>query len=344
MRRVGLALRGRALAAWSHLAVCTLCVMAWVFPFDHQYMFLFLLLVLSVLEHRAGTISALGLAHLVGVAALTFGFTSSRGAGRGTEASLFACLLCAACVPIVFPAWDPLPREDDDRAPRPRWARRWFPGLPLLRFAQSSPESEPFSMGLEAGATTVACLLLWANACDHPHIATLHELSTIALVALFMSLGTVIILFFGTIAVLERVTIDVKWPPFLPAWLWCNLFGRILPQELLFRGVVQSQLEIYLSHDLGLLVSVAIYGLAPAVNEGWVRARWRGAAQEFFFYGLYGLFLGWAYHVTDRVEGSIFLRLAVDTIHFLLFSYPAAMNISGTGMMYTAGHKEIHED
>ena len=116
------------------------------------------------------------------------------------------------------------------------------------------------------------------------------------------------------------IRFDPKVPGFIGYWLWANLFFTCIAEEALFRGFLQRQLAFMLSGQkhgaiLALAVCAILFGLAHA----------GGGAQYVFLATVAGLGYGWVYHRTQRIELSILLHFALNSIHIFLFSYPALL-------------------
>ena len=119
----------------------------------------------------------------------------------------------------------------------------------------------------------------------------------------------------------------VRWEPKLPAagllWAAANLLSTCTAEEVLFRGLVQSQLQQrWRAHPRGsaaaLLVAAILFGLAH-LGGGW---------HYVLLATLAGVGYGWVYQRTGRIEASILTHFAVNAVHFFLFTYPALERVS----------------
>jgi membrane protease YdiL (CAAX protease family) len=96
------------------------------------------------------------------------------------------------------------------------------------------------------------------------------------------------------------------------------LFLTALPEEAIFRGVVQTAIW----RRLGGTRSAAIIAIAVAGTLF-------GAAHAAGGYGYVvlataaGIGYGWIYAATGSIGAAILAHAALNTIHFLFFSYPA---------------------
>lgn len=114
------------------------------------------------------------------------------------------------------------------------------------------------------------------------------------------------------------VRFDLKWPRETWLWLWANLFFTCTAEEALFRGVVQAQLasawrNVRYGPELALALGAILFGLAHAAGG----VTYVGLAT------LAGAGYGWAFLRTQRIEASILTHFALNTLHFLAFTYPA---------------------
>jgi membrane protease YdiL (CAAX protease family) len=115
------------------------------------------------------------------------------------------------------------------------------------------------------------------------------------------------------------VRIDLKWFEFSALWLFVNLLFACVSEEAFFRGFLQVQLEAIFNrwkwgHLLALGVTSVLFGLTH-YKGGWMYVALASIA---------GLFYGYAFHKTKRIEASILTHFCVNAIHFACFSYPHA--------------------
>ena len=122
----------------------------------------------------------------------------------------------------------------------------------------------------------------------------------------------------GLSAAIGYVRLDLKWFEFSWLWLLVNLFFSCVAEEALFRGFLQFQLsKLMRPWRFGAVVSwitaSILFGLIH-LPGGWSYVCLATVA---------GLFYGYAFFKTKKVEASIFVHFAVNAIHFLAFTYPA---------------------
>ena len=114
------------------------------------------------------------------------------------------------------------------------------------------------------------------------------------------------------------VKIDLKWLEFSGLWLLVNLLFTCVAEEALFRGFLQNQLtQLLQTWKSGWIfawfIASILFGLAH-LSGGWGYVCLATVA---------GLFYGYAFLKTKKIEASICVHFAVNAIHFLVFSYPA---------------------
>lgn len=117
---------------------------------------------------------------------------------------------------------------------------------------------------------------------------------------------------------------DPKLPAWWPLWLTSMVFLTALPEEAVFRHVVQSGLASWLGSTerarwTALVASAVLFGLAH-IGGGWVYV---GLAT------LAGLGYGLVYAITGSIVAAIAAHSALNLLHLLLFTYPALQTSGG---------------
>ena len=119
----------------------------------------------------------------------------------------------------------------------------------------------------------------------------------------------------------------VRWDPKLPAWwalwAWSMVFLTALPEEAVFRHLVQGGLQDRLGGSsrarwTAMVAAGVIFGLAH-VAGGWTYVALATLA---------GIGYGWIYAASGSIAASILAHTGLNLIHLLFFSYPA---LQGTG-------------
>ncbi len=134
---------------------------------------------------------------------------------------------------------------------------------------------------------------------------------------LLTGLAATIILIPASI-LLGYVKVDIKWTNFFFLFALHNLFFVCFAEEAIFRGFIQKYLMITLQNFkwgkwLALFIAALLFGLAH-IKGGLVYAGLAAVA---------GLFYGYAFLKTNKIETSVITHFAVNIIHFVGFTYPA---------------------
>lgn len=137
-------------------------------------------------------------------------------------------------------------------------------------------------------------------------------LTAILCVSLLMGLGLA----------LNYVVLDIKFPTLFWPWFLSNFIFVCIAEEIVFRGYIQNKLTHYFtsrkkSWVWGLIFASVIFGLL----------HFRGGPVYIGLAAVAGLFYGYAYYKTKRLETSIFVHLVLNTVHFIFFSYPYAAKL-----------------
>lgn len=130
------------------------------------------------------------------------------------------------------------------------------------------------------------------------------------------------VVFVTVVLVLSLGAGYVRWDPKLPSWwlmwLWSMVFLTALPEEALFRGIAQTGIERWFGrHRMATGAAIVIAGLLFGIAHlggGWTYVVLASAA---------GVGYGWIYASTHSIGAAILAHAGLNTVHFLLFSYPA---------------------
>jgi len=115
----------------------------------------------------------------------------------------------------------------------------------------------------------------------------------------------------------------VQWDPKWTSqfWLWAaiNLLATCMSEEALFRGFLQTEIQRLLANRpagtvIAISCSAVLFGIAHAAGG------WRYVALA----TVAGVGYGTVFYRSRSIEASIFTHFALNTAHFLLFTYPAA--------------------
>lgn len=123
----------------------------------------------------------------------------------------------------------------------------------------------------------------------------------------------------GSVALWGAVRFDPKLPALTPQWLAVNLFVTCVFEEALFRGMLQERLATLFrgrpwGASIALVLASGLFGLAHA-GGGPVLVVAAMAA---------GVGYGIAYMLTGRIEAPVLAHFTLNSVHFLLFTYPYA--------------------
>ncbi len=182
-----------------------------------------------------------------------------------------------------------------------------------------TPDSSAYSMYLNFDKTSAAVILFLASG------LVLKNTTALSLNTLFKTLGIAVLAIF-TLMILALTIGYIHFDPKFPDifWLWAvnNLLFVCFAEEVLFRGVIQS-----------ILIKIALKRNWPVFIPIFVSALLFGTILLGHAYGglayislatLAGVFYGYAYYLTGRLEAAILVHFSVNLTHLLLFTYPVS--------------------
>lgn len=110
---------------------------------------------------------------------------------------------------------------------------------------------------------------------------------------------------------------DPKVPSWWPAWLWSMVFLTALPEEAVFRGVVQSSFAAWWGGTkradvAATLAAGTLFGVAHA----------GGGPVYVVLATIAGIGYGWVYASTRSIGAAILTHAGLNSLHFFLFTYP----------------------
>jgi membrane protease YdiL (CAAX protease family) len=119
-------------------------------------------------------------------------------------------------------------------------------------------------------------------------------------------------------AAIGYLTWQPKWVPIFVLWAPVNLFFVCLSEEAFFRGFIQRELSAALrgtraGNAIAIVVSAGLFGLA----------HFSGGVSYVVLAMAAGLGYAIVYQRTRSIEMSMLAHFALNTVHFLLFTYPA---------------------
>jgi membrane protease YdiL (CAAX protease family) len=123
---------------------------------------------------------------------------------------------------------------------------------------------------------------------------------------------------FGSSTLLSYARFDPKFPNEAWVWIFSNLILTCIAEECFFRGYIQKYFCDQLDQTrygkwVGLVITSILFGFA----------HFTGGIAYVFLATVAGLFYGYAYQRTQKIEAAILTHFGVNAVHFFFFSYPA---------------------
>jgi membrane protease YdiL (CAAX protease family) len=190
----------------------------------------------------------------------------------------------------------------------------------VISDAVLTPDAVPYSKYLNFDKALIGLFLL---AFGQQLIGSRRDWALMLRRALPVTAGTV-----GVVLVLSFVLGYVRFEPAVPTyfwlWAWTNLFFTCMAEEAIFRGLIQQGLErglerFRLGPVIALVVASVLFGLA----------HWAGGPKYILLSTVAGFGYGMAMQRSGRIEGSILTHFALNSLHYLLFTYPALASAVG---------------
>lgn len=197
-----------------------------------------------------------------------------------------------------------------------------FPGFAnpkVLDGVRLSPDAAPYTKYLNLDKGLLGLFLLGLVA-----PARTSRASRVGPSALLWHVGVVAVVVTAATVALGFARVDPKLPDWWPVWLWSMVCLTALPEEAVFRHLVQGGLEAWLGggargRALAAGVSGVLFGLAHA----------GGGGAYVVLATLAGLGYGWIYAVSGSVGASILAHTGLNLLHLLCFTYPALEAATG---------------
>jgi hypothetical protein len=188
----------------------------------------------------------------------------------------------------------------------------------ILSNLKLSPDAFPTKLYLNLDKPLVGLFIL---AWSQPILSTRKDwILTLKQTIPLVFLSSPVLLFLSYI--LNYVRFNFKWFEFSGTWLIFNLLFTCVAEEAFFRRFLQSQLTCLLgfwkntqnqSPRIAWIFTSVLFGLA----------HFPGGKTYVLLSTIAGLFYGYAYLSTRRIEASIITHFSVNAIHFIFFTYPA---------------------
>lgn len=192
-----------------------------------------------------------------------------------------------------------------------------FHNVKVLSNVTFGPGAAPFSLWLNFDKTAAGILVI--ALCYRNLVRTRAQLiAALRRAWAPMALTLVVVLSISLLA--GYVRWSPKWTP--QFWLWAadNLLSTCMSEEGFFRAFIQAELLLCLGTSkwaapVAVSVSAALFGLAHLAG-GWTYVTVATVA---------GLGYAIVFQLTRRVEMSILTHFSVNSLHFLLLTYPFAI-------------------
>ncbi len=177
-----------------------------------------------------------------------------------------------------------------------------------------SPNALPLSLYLNYDAPVVGFFMLAIGA---TLISTRKEWWRILQTVAPISVAVILFMIPASLA-LGYVTFDPKTTSIFFVWAITNLLFTCVTEEAIFRLFIQTTFIRWFSKFKygwlwGIILASFCFGLAHLA----------GGPLYVLLASIAGLFYGYAYYKTQRIEASILTHFILNAFHFLLFTYPA---------------------
>lgn len=118
------------------------------------------------------------------------------------------------------------------------------------------------------------------------------------------------------------IAMHFHWNGYVKFWVLCQLFFVCIAEEAIFRGMIQAPLTRLFDRWMFFKFHLGVW-LAFFLTTGFYIVRHAYEGYHMMVYSsIAGLFYGYAYLKTRRIEASIFVHLIFSTVDLLAFSYP----------------------
>ena len=190
-----------------------------------------------------------------------------------------------------------------------------FHNIQVLPPTRLTPHSIPYDQWINFDKTIAGILIL--GILYRKPITTATQLK-IALGRAAVPTLVTIVLVSALGRALGYIEWDTKWTS--QFWLWAaiNLLATCMSEEAFFRAFLQTEIERWTAkHPNGAIIAITcsalLFGLAH------IAGGWRYVALA----SVAGAGYGTVFYRTRRIEASILAHFTLNTVHFLLFTYPA---------------------
>ena len=261
----------------------------WVVPFG----------VALLVAQTAGIVGTPGLiAFFVLITATRFGYYAPDGALRGFALAVMLALTAGLLLHVV-PGFD-----------NPR----------LIDAVRLAADSEPYTKYLNFDKGVLGLFLLGLYAPER--MLRRSRRGAVAAAAWRFAVVAAVVMALTVAAGYARL--DPKLPSWWPLWLGSMFFFTALPEEAVFRHVVQGGLQQWLGPSqqarwTAMAAAAALFGLAH-LGGGWIYVGLATVA---------GLGYGLVYAITGSIVAAALAHTGLNLLHLLFFSYPALATAGG---------------
>ncbi len=192
-----------------------------------------------------------------------------------------------------------------------------FNNQTLVRNLVISPGSAPYTQWLNFDKTIAGLLIL--GLCYRGLMTTRREwMEALRRAAPIILINIAIVV--GLAFVFGFVRFDPKWSAFFPMWAIVNLFFTCMSEEALFRGFIQRELDLRLQkYRFGRVVAIAV----SAILFGLIH--YAGGVTYVLLAMVAGVGYAIVFQRSGRIEMAILAHFLLNTVHFLLLTYPRAV-------------------
>lgn len=118
------------------------------------------------------------------------------------------------------------------------------------------------------------------------------------------------------------VDMEFAWSPYFKIWAVADLFFVVIAEEAIFRGIIQKPLSDILRGWRTSGIQIGAWVALFITTGVYVLRHFYAGPMVMIFSGVSGLFAGYAFQRTQRIEAAIIVHFAIDAVHFLSFTYP----------------------
>ncbi|MBM3468100.1 MAG: CPBP family intramembrane metalloprotease [Alphaproteobacteria bacterium] len=202
------------------------------------------------------------------------------------------------------------------------FANHLIPGFYNLRAINNvylSLSSAPFTMYLNFDKTAAALILAVTSSLIFNQTLPLGKG---AFLRIFLLSGLCISVLIPIALYTGYVHYDFKIPDSTGLWIFNNMLFVCFAEEVIFRGIIQNYLmQISKGRKIPAFIPITVTSLLFGVL---LVGHLKGGITFIAFATIAGMFYGYAYHLTNRLEAAMLVHFIVNLCHFLFFSYPMA--------------------